>query len=132
MKTIEIPIRGGVECGKPVPVDWNKWAGESVRQVSQIRNKVPFAHYETYPVSGESLKAAGIHDGDFLICRETAFYVPGRIGVWQTPNGQTAKYADIEREGFVVLHNKNGWREEWSVEDIRLIALVVRVERDYE
>ena len=71
MKTVQIPIRGAVECGKPIPTDWNKWIGDAVREVSSIRNKIPFAKYDSYPVCGESLKAIGIYDGDFLVCRET-------------------------------------------------------------
>lgn len=84
------------------------------------------------PVEGDSLKPLGIHDGDHLICRTTHGYESDRIGVRQTPSGRTAKFAFYDQDGFVVLHNDNGWRETWEAHEIKLLGLVIRSERDYE
>jgi SOS-response transcriptional repressor LexA len=132
MNTMHVPVLDGVECGKPVPDDWNKWLNNELREISEIRDKVPFAKYIAVPVRGHSLKGSGIHDGDILICRKTHSYVPGSIGIWETPHGRTAKYAAIDKDGFVLLHNHNGWKQKWSSDEVKLVAVAVRVERDLE
>jgi SOS-response transcriptional repressor LexA len=132
MKTMLVPVKEPVECGIPIPNDWNTWISGEFREIREIEDKVPFANYSARKVSGESLKASGVHNGDWLICRETSRYVPGKIGVWRTSDGLTAKYAAIDNDGFIILHNHNGWKRKWSSEDIKLVEVVVRLERDFE
>jgi SOS-response transcriptional repressor LexA len=132
MKTMLVPIKEPVECGIPVPDDWTQWISGQFREIREIENKVPFAKYSARQVSGESLKASGVHNRDWFICRETRHYVPGRIAIWRTPDGLTAKYAAIDRDGSVLLHNHNGWKRKLEPHDVSLVEVVVRLERDFE
>jgi SOS-response transcriptional repressor LexA len=130
MKTIEIPVEVAVSGGTPVPGDWKAFAAASVREVSEIKDAPPFSKHVAIPVDGNSLKHMGIHHGDILVCRKTRLYIPGGIGIWETPHGRTAKYAKLNKDGSVTLHNHNGWEQRWSAEECELVAIAVRVERD--
>jgi SOS-response transcriptional repressor LexA len=132
MKTMLVPIKAPVECGIPVPDSWDEWISGQFREIREIENKVPFAKYCARRVSGESLKVSGIFDKDWLICRETWRYEPGKIGVWRTPEGLTAKYAAIDKDGFILLHNHNGWKRTWESGEVKLLEIVTRLERDFE
>lgn len=135
MKTIEVPVLEPVNGGTPVPSSWEEFRtaqehGATVREISEIKNAPPFAKHVSYPVDGNSLKHMGIHNGDFLICRKTRLYIPGGIGIWETPHGRTAKYGKLNKDGSVTLHNHNGWERQYSADECELIAIAVRVERD--
>lgn len=97
-----------------------------------IETSDQLARFVAVPVAGDSLKDSGILDGDMLICRLTNNYEDGKIGLWQTPHGRTAKYAYYDFDNSVVLHNENGWRQDWSPGELKLLGIVVRVERDME
>lgn len=130
MKTIEIPQLRAVNGGTPIPLDWKQFAEASIREVSDIKNAPPFSKHVAIPIDGNSLKHMGIHHGDVLICRKSKYYEPGMIGIWETPHGRTAKYAMLNKDGSVTLHNHNGWEQKWGVDEVELVAIAVRVERD--
>jgi len=127
--TQEIPLMSPVQGGVAVPGDWNKWVQEGTRTIRKIENAPPFSKHFAVPVEGQSLFKLGIHDGDILICRKTTRYIDGTIGIWETPDGRTAKLAYAD-SGSVVLHNSNGWRQSWSADEVKLIGIAIRVERD--
>jgi SOS-response transcriptional repressor LexA len=129
MKTKIVPVRRPVCGGTPVPVDWNSFASATVREIRSLDNAPPFANVYATQVAGQSLQRLGIFNGDWLICYETSNYEAGRIGIWETPHGQTAKFA-YYKDDSVTLHNHNGWKQAWNPTDIRLIAVAARVERD--
>lgn len=128
--TIRIPVVTGVTAGRSIPDDYTDWAITSFRDVRMLAPSDVGARFVAVPVEGDSLIDLGILDGDLLIMRITQNYEDGRIGVWQTPNGRTAKFAYYDRDDLVVLHNENGWRQSWDPSEIRLLGVVVRVERD--
>lgn len=130
MNTIRIPIVAPINAGRGIPDDAGDWEITGFRDVRLIETTDQAARFICVPVEGDSLTEQGILDGDLLICKLTSKYEPGRIGLWQTPSGRTAKYAYYEFDNSVVLHNENGWRQSWSADEIRLLGLVVRVERD--
>jgi SOS-response transcriptional repressor LexA len=130
MKTIQIPQLNAVNGGTPVPGDWKSFAAASIREISDVKDAPPFSKHVAVPVDGNSLKQMGIHHGDVLICRKTRLYLDGAIGIWETPHGRTAKYAYLNKDGSVTLHNHNGWKQQWSAEEVQLVAIAVRVERD--
>jgi SOS-response transcriptional repressor LexA len=130
MKTVEIPVLNPVNGGTPVPGDWKAFAAATVREVSEIKDPPPFSKHVAIPVDGNSLKSMGIHHGDILICRKTRLYTHGAIGIWETPHGRTAKYAYLNKDGSVTLHNHNGWQKQYSADEVTLFAVAIRVERD--
>jgi len=82
-------------------------------------------------VLGNILKAAGIVDGDILVVKPVENFDETSLYVFDTPNGRTAKYA-FEFLGDVTLHNKGKWFRRYKASDVKLLGVVVRVERDLE
>ncbi len=130
--TMKIPIVTAITAGRGVPEDHMEWAITGFRDVRLIETSDQTARFIGVPVDGDSLKDQGILDGDLLVCRITRDYEDGKIGIWQTPHGRTAKYAYYDFDNSVVLHNENGWRQSWDSGEIHLLGIVVRVERDFE
>lgn len=132
-KTQRIPLMSvGTYAGASIPDDWQNWQIKGFRDVSRIPKSTIQDRFIGVPVTGDSLKNVGIFHGDILITKVTHQYLPEKIGVWQTPHGRTAKFAYEEFDGGVVLHNKNGWSQKWQADEIKLIGIVVRVERDLD
>jgi SOS-response transcriptional repressor LexA len=129
MKTITVPVRRPVNGGTPIPGDWKSFASATVREIRPLENIPPFAVVFATQVEGQSLQKLGIFNNDWLICYETTRYIPGKIGIWDTPHGQTAKFA-YHKDGSVVLHNHNGWKQAWASDEVKLVAIAARVERD--
>lgn len=127
---IRVPVVTGVNAGRSIPDDYTDWAITGFRDVRLVEHSDQTARYMAVPVEGDSLAGQNIIDGDFLICRITNDYEDGKIGLWQTPHGRTAKFAYYDFDNSVVLHNENGWRQAWDARELRLLGLVVRVERD--
>lgn len=127
---ISIPVVTGITAGRGVPDDYTDWEITGFRDVRMIEPADQFAQFVAVPVEGESLREEGILDGDLLIMRITRDYEDGKLGIWQTPHGRTAKFAAYDLDGFIMLHNEHGWRQTWNSSEVKLIGLVVRVERD--
>lgn len=130
MKTMTIPIVTGICAGRSIPDDAMDWQITGFRDVRLIETSDQMARYIAVPVDGDSLIDQGILDGDILICKITNAYEDGKIGLWQTPHGRTAKYAYYDFDNSVVLHNESGWKQTWDAAELKLLGLVVRVERD--
>ena len=131
-KTIRIPILSAVFAGSSIPDDWQKWEIAKFRDVREIPNIGQNEKCVGIPVIGDSLKNVGIYHGDILVIKLTDNCKAGKLCVWQTPHGRTAKYARENFDGSVTLHNKNGWKQNWQPEDVQLVGVVVRVERDMD
>lgn len=131
MKTSRVPVVTGINAGRSIPDDLADWQITGFRDIRVIETADQMARFMAVPVEGDSLSSVGILDGDILICRLTERYQSGKIGIWQTPHGRTAKFAFLDYDQTVVLHNDDDWRQTWPSDELRLIALVVRVERDY-
>lgn len=113
-----------------IPDDYTDWAITGFRDVRLLPMSDQTARFAAVPVEGDSLKAQHIVDGDFLIMQITSDYQEGKLGIWQTPDGRTAKYASTDPDGFITLHNNDGWTRLFAPGEISLLGLVVRVERD--
>lgn len=127
-----IPIVTGVSAGHGIPDDYNDWEIIGFRDVRLVEATDRFARFAAVPLEGPSLEKLGILDGDIAITRITRDYEDETLGIWQTPHGRTAKFAHYDPDNFVVLHNKNGWRQTWHADELRLLGIVVRIERDME
>jgi SOS-response transcriptional repressor LexA len=119
-------------AGTGIPEDWQNWKIKSFRDIRAIAKATIKDRFIGVPVTGDSLKNLGIFHGDLLITKIVDKYDAEKIGVWQTPHGRTAKFAYEDFDGMVVLHNQNGWQEKWQPDEIKLVGIVVRVERDLE
>lgn len=125
-----IPIVTGICAGRSIPDDAMDWQITGFRDVRLIETSDQMARFIAVPVDGDSLIDQGILDGDMLICKLTNSYEDGKIGLWQTPHGRTAKYAYYDFDNSVVLHNASGWQQSWEPGELKLLGIVVRVERD--
>lgn len=130
--TMRIPVVTGITAGRGIPDDYTDWAIKGFRDVRMVETAEVGVRFAAVPVEGDSLKEQGILDGDMLIMRITRNYEDGKLGIWQTPHGRTAKFAYYDADHSVVLHNENGWRQAWDPGELRLLGVVVRVERDME
>lgn len=127
---MRVPIVKGLQAGRGVPDELTDWEIVGFREVAVVEGADPSAQFFLAEVDGTSLEHEHIMPGDFLLCRVTREYEIGKIGIWQTPSGRTAKYAYYDPEGFLVLHNDNGWSQQWHAPEIFLLGLAERVERD--
>lgn len=127
-----IPVVTGIFAGSGIPDNAEDWQITGFRDIRLVETRDQFARFAAVPIEGDSLKGEGILDGDIGIMRITRDYEDDALGVWQTPHGRTAKFAHYDPDGYVVLHNRNGWRQTWASGEIRLLGLIVRVERDFE
>lgn len=130
MKTMRIPVVSPINAGRGIPDDYGDWEITGFRDVRVVDGNDATAKYIAVPVEGESLESLNIVHGDMLICKITETYEPGKIGLWQTPSGRTAKFALCEGGEFVTLHNNNGWHQDWHRNEIKLLGVVMRIERD--
>ena len=127
--TIRVPIVTGVSGGGGIPDDYHDWEITGFRDVTAVGGDTA-ARYAIVPIEGDSMEKYRIFDGDYVLMRITREYIDGKIGIWQTPSGRTAKFAHFDLDGYVVLHNDNGWRQHWSPGEIHLLGIAIRVERD--
>jgi SOS-response transcriptional repressor LexA len=131
-KTVRIPIVYPVCAGSSIPDDWQNWQISSFRDIRAIGGLAKNERFVGIPVNGDSLEKIGIYHGDILITKITSEYKAGKLCVWQTPHGRTAKFARENFDGTVTLHNKNGWKQKWQSYEIQLVGIVVRIERDLD
>jgi len=130
-QTLRLPVVTSVNAGRGVPDDTEDWDIVAYRDVDMPVGCDMSARYFLTEVDGDSLKHKHIVPGDFLLCRVAAEYESGKIGIWQTPSGRTAKFAYFDDgDGCVVLHNDGDWRQQWDRRDIQLLGLVDKIERD--
>lgn len=127
--TIRVPIVTGVSGGGGIPDDYGDWEITGFRDVTAVGGDTQ-ARYAVAPIEGDSMEKYRIFDGDYVLMLITREYIDGKIGIWQTPTGRTAKFAHFDLDGYVVLHNDDGWRQTWSPGEIYLLGIAVRVERD--
>lgn len=133
MSKIKVPHLARVSAGTPVPTDWKKWLVRQFREIRPIDGAEPFDKFASVDIEGESMTHLGILHGDVLIFRITQKYERSKIGIWQTPHGLTAKYAEVShKDNCIVLDNRFNWKKQWSIDDVKLLGLVVRVERDMD
>lgn len=129
IKTIQIPIVTAVTAGRGIPDDLTDWEITGFRDVRLVDPDSTTAYFGV-PVEGDSLVNLHICEGDILVCKRARRYEAGTIGIWQTPMGRTAKLANPYPDDSVVLHNGGSWSQMWQSDEVRLLGIVVRVERD--
>jgi SOS-response transcriptional repressor LexA len=98
-----------------------------IRAVKNTKGRFIFCTH----VVGNTLKASRIFDGDLLVVMSVKDFNEKSLYVWETPEGRTAKYA-FEFLGDITLHNKGTWFRRFKKKEVKLLGLVVRIERDLE
>ncbi len=131
-KPMRIPILSPVCAGSSIPEDWQNWQIKEFREIRGVSGLSRGQRCVGIPVNGDSLTNLNIVHGDILVTKLTQNYETGKLCVWQTPHGRTAKFIRENFDGSVTLHNKNGWEQRWQPDEIKLVGIVVRVERDME
>jgi SOS-response transcriptional repressor LexA len=111
--------------------NYEKYQIQGFRDIRPINSQNQFDRFVGVPVDGDSLKKIGIFHGDLLIVKITDSYTKENLCVWETPHGRTAKFA-YENFDEIVLHNKADWKRVWKAAEIKLLGVVVRIERDLE
>lgn len=106
------------------------WEISGFRNVSLIETTDQMANFFAIPFEGDGLIDQHIIDGDVMIVKITTIYEDGKIGVWQTPGGRIARFAYYDFDNSIVLHNDNGLSETFEANELRLLGIVVRSERD--
>jgi len=114
--TVRVPLVGRVAAGRPVTAVENI-DGYVALDSNMFRGKVLFA----LRVNGDSMRGAGIHDGDLVIVREQSRAAPGEIVVALLGDEATVKRYG-ERAGGVVLHPENPAFEDIVVTGDRMEA----------
>lgn len=123
-----IPVLSPVFAGAPAPLD--DWKIDKFRDARPLKGVRVFDRVAAMPVSGDSLNEQGIFDGDLLVFKFSQETSLDKLCIWETPHGATAKFARLNNNGTITLHNGAGWEQTWNPEDVRLIGVVLRVERD--
>ncbi len=82
-------------------------------------------------VNNDALSDFGVDEGDALIVKVTNRLDENRITVWDTPDGQTAKFA-YENFGDITLYNKKDWLKSYPAKDIKMLGVAVCVQKTLE
>lgn len=125
---IPIPVLGIVSAGRPD--DWLPIDG--LRFVRPLKNATHMRGVVAMRVNGDSMIGDGIMDGDFAIIQEADIAPPEKIVVVRTPHGLTVKRVVRNKDSIVLKSSNPIFKDQaWPVEDVCLIGVLRRIERDY-
>ncbi|MGE0133298.1 MAG: LexA family protein [Blastocatellales bacterium] len=126
---IRVPVYGQIAAGKPLhesPIVGWRW-------IRKPKNYKPNWRVCAVYINGNSLVEALIGDGDIAICRLTnELERNGQLAAVLIPEGITLKFCWFEQDGRARLESRNAaYKDRWfEGEDIRIQAVVIRIERD--
>lgn len=124
---MRIPLIGQVAAGRPIKCLHQK----SYRQISPIPGAKRTDKFVGMQVCGESMRGAGILNGDYVICCTTRQAREGDIVIAETPFGPVVKYLHQEGERVLLRSANTDFNDlAWLPEDVRVFGIVKRVERD--
>ncbi len=93
---IEVPLMGRIAAGVPIAA-----ISEVMRQVAVPQAMITQGDHYALEVKGDSMKDAGIHDGDVVVIRETTTAETGDIVV-ALIDGQEATLKRFRRQGGMI------------------------------
>lgn len=107
------------------------------RDVRPIKGARPFDQFCGAPVQGDSMIADNIFDGDYAIFRTTfdaEEVTPGKLCAIWTPRGLVIKHVYITLDDSIRLVSSNPHYQDivYSLEDVVIQGIVVRVEHDWD
>ena len=124
--TVQVPVVGRVAAGQPILA------------VEEVEGYVPFCppnqnadDYFALRVRGESMKCAGILDGDIVVIRRTPTAENGQIVVALVEDEATVKRF-YKENGHYRLQPENDAMEPIYVDSVSILGRVVALLREYE
>lgn len=120
-------ILGLVEAGFPTPAEEATLDTVSLDTWLIDRREASFM----LQVKGESMRDAGIKDGDMVIVERTNTAKPGQIVIAEVDGGWTMKYLRRDDEGFYLEPANEDFNIIRPEEDMRISAIVKAVVRKY-
>lgn len=130
-KRLRIPIIGPSYAGRG-----SVFADEIVglREIDQVPYFGAYDQVFCTPVVGDSLIGDDIQPDDWVIALKTVHANRGNLVVAHTNNGRTIKYVHFHPASRhkVILRSSNSNYADWEMfkEDVRILGVVLRVERD--
>ncbi|HOG39534.1 MAG TPA: transcriptional repressor LexA [Syntrophorhabdaceae bacterium] len=134
-----IEIKGFKTAGEhTVPVAGRIRAGDPILAIEEIETHIVvdpalFPAKDTFSlrVVGDSMKDAGILDGDYVIVKQQSTVEHGDIGIILIGNEATVKRV-LFRQGKVILKPENNSMEprEYSVDDVTIAGKVIGLIRN--
>lgn len=131
IKSVKININGYASAGMGDLFEWEPLV--RTRKIRPLKQDPQGLRTGGIIVHGDSMIGDRIHDGDIVIYLKTGLAVPGSIVVVRTPWGNYVKRFSPKSDGTVELISSNpSYRSQfWATEDIQILGVVKRVERDY-
>ena len=127
-ESIGLPLLGLVEAGFPSPAE------EELLDVMSFDEYLTPNKEASYilKVKGDSMKDAGIVDGDMVIVERRAVYKTGQIVVANVDNDYTMKYLRKDKKGDYFLEPANEkYQPIYPKESFQIEAVVTAVVRKY-
>ena len=128
VSTVRVPVLGSVACGLP------KFAEENIEEYVRLPSSL-FGTGDFYILraDGESMKDAGISDGDLVLIKHQSFAEPGNIVVALVEDEATLKrfYPD-EGGKRIRLHPENNDFEDIFTDSCEIQGIAVKVLKDLE
>jgi SOS-response transcriptional repressor LexA len=112
------------------PIDLEQCEAFSLKGFRTVREVENAKSVFAVEITGDLLQHKGILPGDVLIVKRSKNHQRGWLEVWDTPLGRSARWGDMQHDGTITLHNRGDSSYEFSLDEIRLLGQVVRVERD--
>jgi SOS regulatory protein LexA len=120
-------VLGLVEAGFPTPAEEATLDTVSLDEWLVDRREASFM----LRVKGESMRDAGIRDGDMVIVERTTNAKLGQIVIAEVDGGWTMKYLRQDQEGFYLEPANPDFDNIRPEEDMRISAIVKAVVRKY-
>lgn len=126
VKTVRVPVLGAVACGLP------KFAEENIEEYVRLPSSL-FGDGDFFILraDGDSMKDAGIENGDLVLIKHVNVAEPGRIVVALVDDESTLKRFYPDPAGHRIrLHPENEEFDDIFVESCEIQGIAVKVLKD--
>ena len=136
-KTRALVVKGAAASVPQVPILGQVTAGMPILAVEDIEGYLPYeqasgyGEYFALRIKGDSMIAAGILNGDYIIVRQQNTATPGQIVVAMIEDEATCKTLKIEDGGHVWLMPENPDYSPIDGEGAVILGVVTALHRDY-
>lgn len=122
-----VQVLGTVEAGFPSPAE------EELSDTMNLDEWLIENHEATYllTVKGDSMKDAGINEGDFVIAERTDKYKVGDIVVAEIDGEWTMKYLRKDKQGYYLEAANRKYKKIRPSDELTIAAVVRGVVRKY-
>lgn len=125
-ESVSVPILGSISCGIPLTEEEN--VESYVRLPTELVGRGDFFFLKA---NGESMKDAGIDDGDFVLVRKTTEANDGDIVVALVDDENTLKRLRYDSKSRkIILHPENKAFKDMVVDSCEIQGVAVKVLKD--